>query len=236
LYADLAPEAEVAVLARMLHRDGYNDHNWGHITYIQEDGAILLNPWELAWSEVRASDILRIDPSGKILSGRWTVTPAIGLHLATHRLRPDVRVAVHHHSEYGTVWSALHELPGIFNQNSALVGRLKLYKEFETAVIHEDTAEANARAMVDCDAAILANHGVFVTADSIARAHQRCVALELRSQVAWRVRALGADAGVPMREDAVDSMMRTMLAGTSGKRFYNAMVRREILADPSVLT
>lgn len=236
LYFSLSPEAEVAVLARMLHREGYNDHNWGHITYVQPDGTILLNPWEVPWNEIRASDVLRIDSSGKLLSGRWTVTPAVKLHLTTHRLRPDVKVAVHHHSEWGTVWGAMGEVPGIYSQNSALVGDLKVYNEYEADVTFADIAEANVRAMGSTNAAILANHGVFVLADSIARAHQRCVALEMRCRMAWQVKTLGADKGVPMKQSAIDGLLTSVLGGRSGPRMYHAMIRREVLADASVLT
>ncbi|RJG00637.1 class II aldolase/adducin family protein [Noviherbaspirillum sedimenti] len=236
LYFSLSPEAEVAVLARMLHREGYDDHNWGHITYVQPDGTILLNPWEVPWDEIRASDILRIDTTGKLLSGRWTVTPAVALHLAAHRLRPDVKVAVHHHSQWGTVWGALGEIPGIYNQNSAQVGELGLYNEYEADVTFKEIAELNVRAMGNSNAAILANHGVFILGDSIARAHQRCVALETRARMAWRVKALGAERGLPMTQPAVDGLVSAALGGKSGNRMYHAMIRREVLADPSVLT
>lgn len=237
LFFTLSPEAEVAVLARMLNSEGYNDHNWGHISYLQEDGTILLNPWEVPWDEVRASDILRIDANGKLLSGRWTVTPAVALHLAAHRLRPDVKVAVHHHSEWGTIWASLGQVPEIYNQSSASIGgELALYDEYEADVTFADVAEANVRAMGHNNAAILASHGVFVLADSIQRAHQRCVALETRCRTAWRVKALGPDKGVPMRKPAVDGLVESVLAGKSGKRFYHGMVRREVLRDPTVLT
>lgn len=236
LYFSLSPEAEVAVLARMLCREGYNDHNWGHISYIQPDGSILLNPWEVPWDEVRASDILRIDATGRLVSGRWTVTPAVALHLAAHRLRPDVTVAVHHHSEWGTVWAALGEIPGIYTQNAAQVGDLVLYDEYESDVTFSEIAELNVRAMGNSNAAILANHGVLVLADSIARVHQRCVSLETRCRIGWRIRALGAEAGVPMKQSAVEGLISSALAGKSGPRLYHAMVRREVLADASVLT
>lgn len=235
LYFTPSPEAEVALLARMLYREGYNNHNWGHITYHQPDGTILLNPWEVPWDEVRASDILRIDSEGNLLSGRWTVTPAISLHLATHRLRPEVKVAMHHHSEWGTVFAAANELPPILHQNGAQVPKVAFYAEFEDVVVHEDLAEANVRAMGDADAAILANHGVFVVADTIARCLQYAVALELRCRTAWRVRAMGSE-GVPMKQSAVDSLVRSIHEGRSGNRFIHALMRREVLADPTVLT
>jgi ribulose-5-phosphate 4-epimerase/fuculose-1-phosphate aldolase len=236
LYFTLSPEAEVAMLARMLYRDGYNDHNWGHITYLQPDATLLLTPWEVPWDEMRASDILRIDARGNLLSGRWSVTPAIALHLAAHRLRSDVTVAVHHHSEWGTVWAALAEVPGIYNQGSAGVsGDLALYDEYASDVTDDDVAERNVLAMGANVAAILANHGVFVVADSIQRAHQRCVSLEQRCRIAWRIKALGQDKGHPMTQSAVDGLVRAKLRNKGGDRFYHAMIRREVLADPNVL-
>lgn len=235
LYFTPSPEAEVALLARMLYREGYNNHNWGHITYLQSDGTILINPWEVPWDEMRASDILRIDDQGNLLSGRWSVTPAVKLHLATHRLRPDVKVALHHHPEWGTVFAAAHELPPVLHQNGASIPKLALYEEFDDIVVHEDLAEANVRAMGDADAAILANHGVFVVAQSISYAHWLAVTLEIRCKVAWRVRAMGAE-GVPMKQSACESLVRSVKAGMSGMRFHHSMIRREILADASVLT
>ena len=60
LLPKLTPQQQVALLCRVLHREGYNDHIAGHITLRQEDGTYLANPWELTWAEVKASDILRL--------------------------------------------------------------------------------------------------------------------------------------------------------------------------------
>ena len=86
----LTPQQEVALLCRVLFAEGYNDHIAGHITYRMDDGTMLVNPWELAWDEVTASDILRIDTDGRILEGQWNVTPAINVHRDMHALRHDV--------------------------------------------------------------------------------------------------------------------------------------------------
>src|SRR5215210_1480777 len=57
----LTPDGELALLCRMLFREGYDDHLAGHITYKQADDTLLVNPWGLTWDEVRASDMMRID-------------------------------------------------------------------------------------------------------------------------------------------------------------------------------
>src|SRR3954467_8800170 len=92
---ELTPAAELALLARMLFREGYDDHLAGHITYKQPDGTLLVNPFGMPWDEVRAGDVMRIALEGNVLEGPWTVPPAIPLPLELPRARHDVTVAVH---------------------------------------------------------------------------------------------------------------------------------------------
>ena len=74
-------KARVALMCRMLFREGWNEHIAGHITHRLPDGTILTNPWELPWDELTASDIMTLNPAGKIIDGEWNITPAIGLHI-----------------------------------------------------------------------------------------------------------------------------------------------------------
>jgi ribulose-5-phosphate 4-epimerase/fuculose-1-phosphate aldolase len=77
---ELTPAQELALLARCLFSEGYDDHLAGHITYKQPDGTFLVNPFGLTWDELRASDVMRMDADGKEVDGPWTITPAITLH------------------------------------------------------------------------------------------------------------------------------------------------------------
>ena len=67
LLPTLSPRAELAILARALYREGYEEHIAGHISYKQPDGTFLVNPYHLRWDEVRAKHICRIDLDGKVL-------------------------------------------------------------------------------------------------------------------------------------------------------------------------
>ena len=77
LLPELSEKAQIALMCRMLFHEGWNEHIAGHITYRLADGNILTNPWELAWDEVTAGDIVTINEKGEILDSDWNVTPAL---------------------------------------------------------------------------------------------------------------------------------------------------------------
>ena len=233
LLPELSPRAEVALLCRVLFREGYDDHIAGHVTVLQDDGTLLVNPWELAWDEITAADVLRVDMQGKVLEGEWNVTPAIGLHLAVHRARGDVKVILHNHSRFGTLWANAHRVPPVYDQTSAMVdGEIALHDEYGGAVDDDGEATAAVRALGDSKWALLANHGVFVVAADARQAHLRALTLEWRCRQAWHMEALGG--GQPMHA-AVADRTGAMIDGNGFPFLWEAMARREIRRDPAVL-
>lgn len=233
LLPELSPRAEVALLCRVLFREGYDDHIAGHVTVLQDDGTLLVNPWELAWDEITAADVLRVDMQGKVLDGHWNVTPAIGLHLAVHRARADVKVILHNHSRFGTLWANAHRVPAVYDQTSAMVdGEIALYDEYGGAVDDDGEAAAAVRALGDSKWALLANHGVFVVAADVRQAHLRALTLEWRCRQAWHMEALGG--GQAMRP-VVAERTGAMIDGNGFPFLWEAMARREIRRDPALL-
>lgn len=232
LLPELTQRQELAILARTLWSEGYDDHLAGHITIRQPDGTLLCNPWYITWEEVRPEHIIRIDLEGNVLEGDWPAPLGIPLHLALHKLRDDVEVAVHSHPRYGTVWADAGRIPPVHDQSSALGGgRLMVVDEYEGAVNDMNMAESAVRAMGDADMALLAGHGVFVLANSVRAAHQRCVALEQRSRIAWHVEALGGGKGLPPA--VADKMVQSDGDGFIG--FWESSARQVLRADPTLL-
>jgi ribulose-5-phosphate 4-epimerase/fuculose-1-phosphate aldolase len=235
----LTPQAQLALLARMLQREGYNDHHAGHLSYKQPDGTLLVAPWELTWEEVRASDILRVDMEGRVLEGVGTPNPALSLHYELYRRRPDVNVAVHNHPLWATVWSVLREIPPIYEQFGAFVtDDIALYADFEGGVSQDEGLQArrNVDALGTSHSALLSNHGVFVLADTIEWAHLRAVVLETRCRIAWYVQALGESRGTPLSEAAAKKLAHLFEVEFGGwPHFFEAMARKEVTLDPSVL-
>lgn len=230
---DLSPAQELALLARMLFREGYDDHLSGHITSKLPDGTFLVNPFGLTWDELRAGDVMHMDADGTLLDGRWTITPAITLHVELHRARHEVGVAVHNHPRWGTLWADLHRMPEVYDQTGAMYsGEVALFDDYEGSVDQVDNARAAVAALGSADVALLANHGVLVLAPDVALAYLRASSFEWRCRQAWHLEAVGG--GQPMRPDVVRSF-GAYFTDTAFPGLFEAMARRELRADPSVL-
>jgi ribulose-5-phosphate 4-epimerase/fuculose-1-phosphate aldolase len=232
--ASLSPEAELVLLARLLFREGYDDHLAGHISYLQPDSTLLVNPFELTWDEVRVADVMRIDLDGNVIAGRWSVNPAIELHLALHRARKDVAVAIHNHPRWGTTWAGARRVPDIYDQTSAqMASPVVLVDEYGGSVNQRPNAERVVDDLGDANAALLAGHGVFVMGTSIRQAYLRALTLEWRCRQAWHVEAIGG------KEPLDPAVARAYGEGMEQHCFpgmFEAMARRELRRQPDLLT
>ena len=233
LLASLEPADRLVALARTLHREGYDDHTTGHVTYRQPDGTFLVNPFELRWDELRSSDVIRMDADGNQLDGPHTITPAITLHLELHRSRPNLHVAVHGHPRWATAWACTHRVPPVYDQTSALAGRhVAVHDEYGGSVDAVANARSAVAALGHADIALLGNHGVFVVAPSIEAAYMRASTIEWRSWRASQVESIGG--GVPLHDDVVDSLHAYVEEHLDEFPTFESSIRAELRADPTM--
>jgi ribulose-5-phosphate 4-epimerase/fuculose-1-phosphate aldolase len=230
---ELSPHAELAVAARALYSEGYDDHDSGHITYRQPDDSFLALPAGVGWNEARACDVIRIDPDGRLLEGHRPPPAAITLHLEFHKIRPGCAVAVHQHPRYATIWSALGRVPAVYDQRAATLpdSAVVVYDDYQGIVSDVAAARAAARAVGNAKCALLRNHGVFVVGDSIAQAYTNAVAIEWRCRQAWFVEAI-AQATAGERRTVPDYGRRSIEDSISGDGIVPGLwewaVRREL--------
>jgi L-fuculose-phosphate aldolase len=229
----MSPEQTFALLARMLYREGYDEHLAGHITWKQPDGTFLVGPAGFVWDEIKAGDVMRVDADGNKLSGRWTVTQAIPLHTEMHKIRKDVGVAIHNHTRWATIWAGLNRAPTIYDQTGAMYhGGVAVFGQYRGAVDDPEIAREIATEMGDANIALLANHGSFILARDPEQAFLRAMSFEWRCRQAWHIEAVGG--AEPMLAEAAAAFGETFNK-FNFPGLFQAMARREIRRDPSVL-
>ncbi|HMD45785.1 MAG TPA: class II aldolase/adducin family protein [Acidimicrobiales bacterium] len=223
--------SQIALLARMLCREGYDDHIMGHISYALDDGSFYCTPWGYTWEEMLPAHILRIDAEGTVVEGDEEAPSALPLHVALHRSRADARVIIHNHPTYGTLWADRRQVPPIFDQTSALYGgEIVVYDEYPGSASDASAADRIVEGVSGADVALLANHGVLVIAHDIEQAYLRAMALEWRCRQAWWL----GSTGVPM-DPAAARAIGDILEERNFPGLFDAMVRREQRADPTLV-
>jgi ribulose-5-phosphate 4-epimerase/fuculose-1-phosphate aldolase len=233
LVGSLTPREELVLLARTLWRQGYADQLGGHITYRLDDGSMLVNPWELAWDELLPSDVVRIDLDGNLLEGRWSVPGGIPLHLALHRRRHDVKISVHNHPRWGTIWADLKRVPPIYDQSGSFVdGEIAIFDRYSGVATVEEAADA-IEALGDCKMGLLAHHGVLIVATSIYQAYLRAVTLEWRCRQAYLLEAKGGG-GHQLSPEHIAHIGQSDGRERYPNMLWLAAARREIRLDPTL--
>ena len=72
---------------------------------IPESNSFLIKPTGEAMTWTKSDALLKIDPTGKILSGEGRPSKEVGFHLGIYSKRGDVGGIVHAHPPYATSWA-----------------------------------------------------------------------------------------------------------------------------------
>ena len=146
---------------------------------VNEDGTqFLMNPNQVHFSRIRASDLLLLDANDpETMTGPDAPDPtAWGLHGALHRLCPHARCAMHVHSIHATVLACLEDptLPPIDQNTATFYNRVAVDGEFG-GLAFEEEAERCCAKLSDPSKTVLVmgNHGVMVIGASVAETFNR---------------------------------------------------------------
>ena len=232
---ELTLQQQLACSFRILARSGFSENIAGHITWAPSGSDDMwVNPWGLWWEEVRASDLCRVDADGRVLEGKWDVTPAIHIHTELHRRRPDARVVVHNHPYHVTVLAGAGILPELVHQTGSMFdGDLHLVQEYAGEVDTAALAAELAEQIGDYSTTILASHGVIVTAPTIEEATYKAASIDRVCRLAYDLLAIGRDP-LPIGAGIKVGMKKSLLERGS-EVYWNGAVRSLLRNDPEVL-
>jgi len=230
---ELTVAQQLACALRILAREGWRENLSGHITVATDDGGMWCNPWGIWWDEVRARDVLRLDADGRVVEGRWDVTPAVFLHTELHRARADAAVIVHNHPYYATLLAAMHERPRLVHQNSCIFdGELAFVDEY-AGIEDANDGKWLAREAGDASGILLAHHGAIVTAPTIAEACYKAATFERMCHLTYDVLRAGRDpVEVPAEARAT---LKPVLRQNTPRAYWDGAVRLLLRTEPETL-
>lgn len=156
---------------------------------INDDGTkFLMNPNQVHFSRVRASDMLVIDANDpSTLEGPNAPDPtAWGLHGALHRKCRHARCAMHVHSVHATVLACLQNkiLPPL-DQNASMFYDRQVVDDHYGGLAFEEEGERCAQLFNDPKhfIMVMGNHGIMVIGDTVAQTFNRMYFFERACEV-----------------------------------------------------
>ena len=165
--AEWAARLELAACYRVFHHLGWIENIFNHIT-LRVPGPehhCLINPFGLLYSEVTASNLVRIDLDGRAVRPSPYPVNVAGfvIHGAIHRHRDDARCVMHTHTTAGMAVACKDEGLRTDNFNSAqLYGRVA-YHDFEGITTDLSEQPRLVASLGDKEVLIMRNHGLLVT-------------------------------------------------------------------------
>jgi ribulose-5-phosphate 4-epimerase/fuculose-1-phosphate aldolase/alpha-ketoglutarate-dependent taurine dioxygenase len=200
----------------------------GHITLRVpgQPGRFWVNPFGLLAEEVTPANLIKVDESGNIIEGEHPVNVAgFCIHAAIHKARPDVACAVHTHSPWGTLFSALGRTIEPIDQNCCMFfENHALHAEYNGPVNDHEDALRLVRALDDKAVVVLRNHGTITCGESVESAVMLTVAIER----AYRLNVLARGAGeLELIAPDVARQTRDWIANPIGLAVeFNALLRK----------
>jgi ribulose-5-phosphate 4-epimerase/fuculose-1-phosphate aldolase len=192
----------LAASFRIFSRFGLDEGAAGHITVRDPEfpTTFWVNPFGVHFSQVKVSNLIRVDHHGNIVEGTHPLNrAAFAIHSRIHEARPDVMAAAHTHGIHGRAFSMLGRPLSMISQDScAFYNDHVLYDDYGGVVLDLDEGVRIAQALGKNKAAVLRNHGLLTTGGSVESAAWFYVSMERNCQV--ELAALAAAHGQPLRE------------------------------------
>jgi len=185
--AEREARQQLAACYRVFDHLGWTELIYNHITLRipGEEGAFLINPYGLHFSEVRASNLVKIDIDGnRLAESSHPINPAgFVQHAAFHRALPEAHCVMHTHTTAGAAVASLKEGLSISNFYSALLAGQVGMHNFEGITTRPDEGPRLIQSLGGKRALILRNHGLLTIGRTVPEAFLRLWLLQRSCEI-----------------------------------------------------
>lgn len=229
---------QLAAMYRIFAHLKWDESIYNHISLRvpDEPGHFLINPFGLHYSEVCASNLVKIDIEGKVIGhSDWPINPAgFTFHSAIHARVPDGHCVMHVHTTATQAVCCLKDGLSFSNFYAAqLYGKIA-YHAFEGITVHLDEGERILASAGDKPVLLLRNHGPVVIGATLAQAFSLMWLVNRACEVQLAAQSMGEVIDLPqsvLEKCVADSLNFDPKYG-AGEDAFAAFVRLIEKQDP----
>jgi len=178
-------------------------HTWGNASgRDRESGLIVIKPSGISYSGMKASDMIVLDPDGRVIEGGLRPSTDAPTHLLLYWSFSAVGGIVHTHSTFATAWAqACRDIPPYGTTHADhYYGEIPCTRKLTEAEVKDDYELNTGRVIVErlgdndpltVPSVLVSSHGPFCWGASPADAVYNAVALEEIARIAFLTVLLG---------------------------------------------
>ena len=230
---------QLAACYRIFAHLGWDEMIYNHITLKVpgEENAFLINPFGFHFSEITASNLVKIDIDGNKLDDSPYAVNKAGFtqHSLFHRVLPDVHAIIHTHTTATMAVSALKDgLQPVNFYACNFIGQIA-YHDFEGITVREEEGPRFLESLGDKRVMMLRNHGPVIMGSTLPEAFIVHWALQRACEIQLATMSMGQPIVVPDEVVAVHQrdLSQIQMPVGAGVPDFAAMIRIIDKIDPS---
>ncbi len=230
---------DLAACYRLAHHYGWDDTIYTHISArLPNSDEYLVNAFGLAFDEITASNLVKVNLQGQILDDSpFQINPAgFTIHSAIHEVRDDAHCVIHLHTNETIVVSTMEGGLRPICQHAMFPLSAIAYHDYEGLAVNADEKIRLQSDLGTAHTLLLPNHGALTLGPTVGEAFMRWADLQRACEV--QVMALATNQPlIPIKQEILDTVKlqqnKVHTGSTGGQKSWPAMLRKVYRIDPS---
>jgi len=182
---------ELLETARRMSSAGLSHGTSGNLSARVERG-LLITPTGIAYEEMATEDMVEMSLDGHVPQGQRRPSSEWRLHRDIYQRREDANAVVHTHSRFCTTLACLRKQIPAVHYMIAVTGCDLIPCAPYATFGSEELSRATVETLGNCNACLMANHGMVAVGDSLRAALKVASEVELLAEQYWRALQVGA--------------------------------------------
>ncbi|KXF82118.1 class II aldolase/adducin family protein [Enterovibrio coralii] len=232
---------DLAACYRLVAHMGWDDLIYTHISLrIPNTDTYLVNAFGVAFDEVTASNLVKVDLDGNILDDTpFSINPAgFTIHSAIHEVREDAHCVIHLHTNETIAVASQKEGLKPLSQYSMFSLASLSYHGYEGLAVNDDERKRLQDDLGTTNHMLLVNHGGLTLGPTVSDAFMRFYDMQRACEVQLMMQAAGQDViPVPQSiQDNIYAQANVVHSGsTGGQKAWPSLLRKAWRLDPSFM-
>ncbi|WP_076418224.1 class II aldolase/adducin family protein [Colwellia sp. UCD-KL20] len=231
---------DLAACYRLVTLHGWDDLIYTHISArIPDTDYYLINAFGVAFDEVTASNLVKIDIDGNIIDADcpFEINPAgFTIHSAIHAVRHDDMCVLHLHTNATIAVASVEEGLLPLSQYSMFALASMSYHDYEGLAVNPAEKIKLQNNLADNNFMLLKNHGALTLGKTIGDAFMHMYDLARACEIQVQIMSMGMKPNYVDQSiiDGIKAQANIVHTGlTGGQKAWPAMLRRAYKHDPS---